>query len=66
RADHAVLGEGGDELAVRGEDLTSAAGAGPGSGAVLPRILSAVVQLSGAPRVIDVPAAVADPAVVYR
>ncbi|CAO5243020.1 DUF5719 family protein [Frankia sp. AgKG'84/4] len=43
-----------------------AAGAGPGSGAVLPRILSAVVQLSGAPRVIDVPAAVADPAVVYR
>ncbi len=43
-----------------------AAGAGPGGGAVLPRILSAVVPLSGAPRVIDVPAVVADPAVAYR
>ncbi|MCK9893801.1 DUF5719 family protein [Frankia sp. AgB32] len=43
-----------------------AAGAGPAAGAMLPRILSAVVPLSGAARVLDVPAVVADPAVAYR
>ncbi|WP_163551360.1 DUF5719 family protein [Candidatus Frankia alpina] len=46
-----------------------AAGVGVGQAApplVLPRILSAVVPLEGAPRLLDAPPAVADPALPYR